>query len=558
MTTNDPNYPAARRDFTKVRAQASMEGVLAHLSGRSNELLSYEEVANRLHLNMRSERGVLEIPLKAIVGSVGRYTDFTRTFLPLSDTDRERWARVKAAMDAGIVLAPIDVYKVGEVYFVLDGNQRVSVARQNGLTYIQAHVIEVETDAPLESAAELDALIVRSEYGEFLDRTDIFFLRPGVNLTVTIPGQYDKLIEHIQAHRYFMGIDYKRHISYPEAISHWYDMVYLAIVEPIREHRLLRWFPGRTETDMYVWVSEHRYLLEKSHGQAISPAAAVVDLVGQKSPRILKETASRKPRAFDHYIDQLFGDILVPFNGLPESWRALEQAALVARKEKASLRGLHILPPDADPESAEALEIKARFDSFCEQVNVGEHLQDALTIVNGKIPNQICRHALFTDLVVLNVSHPPQPGIAGVGSGLRAIIWRAARPVLAVREKISQMDRVLLIYNGNMKSKEALFVAAYLADQWKISLTVLTLIDREKVFRSTQDYARSYLASYGIPANFMIKDGPLETILDVVQEQKINLLLIGGYNGNALKEVMLGSTVNFLLREAECPMLICR
>src|SRR5437868_1002563 len=127
MTTNNPNYPAARRDFSKVRAQASLEGVLAHLSGRSNELLSYEEVASRLHLNMRSERGVLEIPLRAIVGSVGRYTDFTRTFLPLSDTDRERWARVKAAMDAGIVLAPIDVYKVGEVYFVLDGNQRVSV-----------------------------------------------------------------------------------------------------------------------------------------------------------------------------------------------------------------------------------------------------------------------------------------------------------------------------------------------------------------------------------------------------------------------------------------------
>lgn len=535
-----------------------MEGVLAHLSGRSNELLSYEEVAERLHLNVRSERGVQEIPLRAIVGSVGRYTDFTRTFLPLSDTDMERWARVKAAMDAGITLAPIDVYKVGEVYFVLDGNHRVSVTRQKGFTHIQAHVIEVETDGPFHSTAELDALIVSTEYAEFLDRTDIFFLRPGANLTVTIPGQYEKLLEHIQAHRYFMGIDFKRHIPYPEALSHWYDMVYLSIVEPIREHRLLRWFPGRTETDMYLWVSEHRYLLEKSRGQSISPNAAVVDLVIQRSPLKFGSGMSDKPRAFDRYIDRLFGDILVPFNGRPESWRALEQAALVARKEKASLRGLHILPLDVDTESPEALEIKARFDHFCEQVNVGEYLKDALTIVNGKVPNQICRHALLTDLVVLNVAHPPLPGIAGVGSGLRAIIWRAARPVLAVREKISQMDRALLIFNGTMKSKEALFVAAYLVDKWKVSLTVLTVVDNEKVFPSTQDYARAYLFSYGIPARFIATEGPMEIFLEVIEEHKINLILIGGYNGTALKEVMSGSTVNFLLREAECPMLICR
>ncbi len=534
-----------------------MQGVLAHLTGRSNELLSYEEVAEKLKLNLRSERGVQNISLKAIVGSVGRYTDFTRTFLPISDTDMERWARVKAAMDAGIKLAPIDVYKVGEVYFVLDGNQRVSVARQAGLADIQAHVIEVKADTTLDSAA-LDALIVKSEYADFLERTDIFLLRPASDLLVTIPGQYEKMLEHIQAHHYFMGIDLKRDVSYSEALSHWYDMVYLAIVEPIREHRLLRWFSGRTEADMYLWVSEHRYLLEKSQGQSVSPNAAVVDLVGKRDPRTPNSLNVRKPRTFDRYIDRLFADILVPFNGLPESWRALEQAALVARKEKASLRGLHILPHDVNIDNPEALEIKARFDRFCEQVNVGEHLKDALTVVNGKIPNQICRHALLTDLIVLNVAHPPQPGIASLGSGLRAIIWRAARPVLAVREKVSQMDRALLIFNGNMKSKEALFVAAYLVESWNISLTVLTVIDGAKVFPSTQDYARAYLASYEIPAEYIVTEGPPDIFLDVIEQQKINLILIGGYNGTALKEVMLGSTVNFLLREAECPMLICR
>lgn len=558
MAPKDPNYPAARHDFSDARAQASMQGVLAHLSGRSNELLSYEEIAEKLNLNMRSERGVQKISLKAIVGSVGRYTDFTRTFLPLSDTDMERWARVKAAVDAGIVLAPIDVYKVGEVYFVLDGNHRVSVARQKGQIHIDAHVIEVETDSPLKSTAELDALIAKSEYADFLERTDLLMLRPNINLGVTIPGQYEKMLEHIDAHQYFMGIDMDRAVSYPEALSHWYDMVYLAIVEPIREHRLLLWFPGRTEADMYLWVSEHRYLLEKSQGQSISPDAAVVDLVVKKAPKLGQSVSARSPGGFRRYIDRLFSDILVPFNGLPESWRALEQAALVARKEKAALRGLHIVPRETTVDSLEALEIKQRFEQFCDQSNAGDYLKDYLTIVNGKVPNQICRHALLTDLIVLNVAHPPQPGVAGVGSGLRAIIWRAARPVLTVREKLSPMDRALLIFNGNSKSKEALFVAAYLAQSWKISLTVLTVTDGEKVFPTTQDYARSYLSAYQIAAKFIVTEGPLDIFLDVIKEHNINLILIGGYNGTALKEVMMGSAVNFLLREAECPMLICR
>ncbi len=556
MPNKDPNYQAAKQDFNNARAQASMQGVLAHLTGRSNELLSYEEVAEKLKLNVRSERGVEEIPLKAIVGSVGRYTDFTRTFLPLYATDMERWSRVKAAVDAGIELPPIDVYKVGEVYFVLDGNHRVSVARQAGVTHIRARVIEVKADASLTPAGELDALIIKSEYADFLERTDILHLRPAVDMNVTIPGQYEKLMEHIQAHRYFMGIDLRRDVPYPEALAHWYDMVYLATVESIRERGLLRWFPGRTETDMYLWVAEHRYLLEKSQGQFVSPEAAVVDLVGTKDRRATSRT--RRPTAFGHYIDQFYSDILVPLNGQPESWTALEQAALIARKEQAALHGLHIVPPGRRADGPEALEIQARFDQFCEQANASGYLKDILTIVTGKVPDQVCHHAMQTDLIVLNVAHPPQPGAASVGSGLRAIIWRAARPVFTVRGKVSPLDRALLGFNGNPKSKQALAVAAYLAERWKTALTVLTVVDGEKVFPSTQDYARSYLEQYDVQANFIVAEGPLDIFLDVIKEDQSNLILIGGYNGTALKEVMLGSAVNFLLREVDCPMLICR
>src|ERR1051325_7458120 len=111
MPIKDQSYQTALRDFSDARAKASMQEVLARLTGKSNELLSYEEVAEKLKLNVRSESGVKEIPLDAIVGSVGRYTDFTRSFLPRYDSTKERWARVKAVIDepGGTGLPPIDV-----------------------------------------------------------------------------------------------------------------------------------------------------------------------------------------------------------------------------------------------------------------------------------------------------------------------------------------------------------------------------------------------------------------------------------------------------------------
>ena len=560
MSFHDQNLQNALRDFSDARVKGLMQEVLARLTGKSNELLSYEEVAQKLKLNARSERGVREIPVKAIVGSVGRYTDFTRSFLPRNDSDQTRWARVKLAIDdpAGVGLPPIDVYKVGEAYFVLDGNHRVSVARQEGFTFIHAHVIEVKTDVPLTPDTQPDDLIIKSEYATFLAKTGIASLRPGVDLSVTVPGQYDILLEHIEVHRYFMGIDFERDVPFAEAVGHWYDTVYIPIVEPIRERGLLRWFPHRTETDLYLWVSEHRVALENELGWSISPEAAAAHLASEKNPRAENDAAEpgswRKSKMYARYTDQLFSDILVPLNGTVESWQALEQAVFIAGKEKAALHGLHIVPPKTEMDSPETRMIQARFNIRCQDAGLG----GSLAVVKGDIAEQVGQRALLTDLVVLNVAHPPQPGLSSLTSGLRSIIWHSARPILSVPEKVSPMDKALVAFDGSLRSREALFVAAYLAEQWGSALTVLTVSESGKVAASAQDYARAYLDLHEIQADFVIADGPPEIFLKVMQERQTNLVLLGGYGGNVFKEIILGSVVNLLLREAECPLLICR
>src|SRR5512134_3889241 len=115
---SNPNYHLAVQDFQSAHLRGKLQGVLARITGRSNELFSYEEVANKLKLQGRSDKGIQSIPVDAIIGSVGRYSDFTRTFLPRRAGDLQRWANVKAAAldPVGEGLQPIEVYKVSDVY----------------------------------------------------------------------------------------------------------------------------------------------------------------------------------------------------------------------------------------------------------------------------------------------------------------------------------------------------------------------------------------------------------------------------------------------------------
>src|SRR3972149_10728077 len=94
-----PDYASAVHDFQSARQQAALEAIMARLTGRSVDLLSYDEVRQMLRGREAGLRELKDIPIEAIVGSVGRYTDFTRSFLPKHDSDGDRWARVYVAVD---------------------------------------------------------------------------------------------------------------------------------------------------------------------------------------------------------------------------------------------------------------------------------------------------------------------------------------------------------------------------------------------------------------------------------------------------------------------------
>jgi nucleotide-binding universal stress UspA family protein len=568
----------AKDDFRQARRRADLEALLARLTGKSAELLCYPDVRHRLQATETQGRTLKDIPLDAIVGSVGRCGDFTRSFLPQHDSDEDRWANVEIATLDQAGLPPITVYQIGEVYFVLDGHHRVSVARRLGASAIEANVIEVETDVPLEPDTQPDDLIIKGEHADFLSRTRLGSLRPGVDFSVSVPGQYAKLLEHISVHRWYMGEARGAEVPYEESVAHWYDEVYLPVVRAIRERGLLRDFPGRTETDLYLWVSEHREELKGALDWGISPHKAAADLALRASPRRI--WARLKARAWRMLspgesaapgggslqqrdtpacdAGALFADILVAVDGSEGGWQALHQAFELARREGARLHGLHLVASHGDASSREAQEVRRVFAQRCQE----EGVHGDLAVDIGRLQWVIGERARLMDLTVLNLIRPSADSAsAWLTSGMAAAIRRSARPTLVVPSgaPASPMDRILVVFDDSPNADEALFAATYLASRWKAPLAVVSVVEDSLADAERLIGAGEYAEACGVQITLIGGCGSAASaILQAAEDQQSNLLVLGGYARGPAVGAMLGSTVDDVLRKTRIPTLICQ
>ncbi len=289
--------------FNAARRRAFVQDVLAELSGRSDELLSFADVETHLHPSEPQEEVHLEeIPLKQIVGSVGRYRDFNRAFLPRDQIDPQRWMRIDR-LQRHHKLPPIDVFRVGEVYFVRDGNHRVSVARARRQRTIQARVVDVPVRVPLEATTSPDDLILKSGYADFLEKTSLDRTHPEQCIRLTRPGSYRELLQHVEVHQFYMGLRSRHYPSLAEAASDWYQQVYLPVAERIRGSGVLRQFPGRTEADLYLWIAENRARLQMRYATSREAAEAVDDFAhAHRLPRLLSWLRRALHRLFPRFV----------------------------------------------------------------------------------------------------------------------------------------------------------------------------------------------------------------------------------------------------------------
>lgn len=572
MSPNAVEYTLAIQDFHRARLKSSLEGIMARLTRQSNDLLSFEEVRRKLDLRAQKLPQLREIPIDAIIGSVGRQADFTRSFLPKRESDARRWAGVKAAITDLQGLPPISVYQVGDAYFVEDGHHRVSVARQLGQDHIEAYVTEMEAKVPLKPGDKIDDFILKAEYQDYLEHTRLDRTGPLADLALTIPAGYQMLEERIAAHHKAMQSGQRSEISAEEAAASWYAEEYFPTIEALRQQDILQDFPDRTETDLYLCIASHSDSLRSALKMDIDAEVAVSDLAcnfnlePRPNSEIEKDLAADKATkraSLDsanaeagNKVGSLFEDILVPISGDEASFQGLEQALIIGKREGGRIYGLHVVATAEDEHVQSTGAVKAEFEKHCAKAGIRGYL----ALANGDVPSLICDRAHFTDLVVMKISCPPPPQpLARLSSGVSTVIRRCSRPVLVVPRNATLLNRALLAYDGSSKAKEALFLSSYLAMHWAIPLVILSVKERSFSAQDAIREAYGYLKPRGVRAKSVVEEGPVaEAILNTVRELETDLIVMGGYGHALLPEMVLGSTVDQVLRTSGIPVLICR
>ncbi|NIH85401.1 ParB N-terminal domain-containing protein [Amycolatopsis granulosa] len=262
----DTGFPRAdaEHDFLRARRRQVLSRLANWLRREPDDvniMLPFDEVVDALGYLSERRIGLRVIPLSSIVGSVDRGRDFDRRFRPTSGRVRERWERLALAARRGESIPPIEVYRVGDLHFVIDGHHRVSVAYALGLTTIDAMVTEVRTKLNPQGIRYRGDLIVKDYRRLFLARVPL----PGearASVVVTDPWDYAHLGEHVEAWGFRLMQDEGRFLDRPAVAKRWYEEEYQPVVEMLRQADLIG---DRTEAEAYMWVAGERYRLIRTH-----------------------------------------------------------------------------------------------------------------------------------------------------------------------------------------------------------------------------------------------------------------------------------------------------
>ena len=260
----------ARDDFNKARTQELLSRIVSALTPQNQELLSLQEVREVLKPRGERYKGMRTVPVDRIVGSEGRYRDFNKSFLPKRESLRGRWTSIDKAHLKQVTLPAIRLYEIGGVYFVRDGNHRVSVARAQGVAFIDAEVTSLDSEielSPKLTRAELRRAVIEYEKQNFYEQTRFNKIVPNYDLDFSTTGRYDEIVQHIYGHKYFVNQHYQQEITFEEALYSWYSNVFKPIVDVIEEERILSRFPDRTAADLYLFIVKHWDELKSRYGQ---------------------------------------------------------------------------------------------------------------------------------------------------------------------------------------------------------------------------------------------------------------------------------------------------
>ena len=289
----------ASEDFGKARNRAFFNEIQHFLSPEEAKLISLNDVKQMIKPINETYVGMKVIPIDKIVGSEGRYNDFDNKFFPKNSHLKNRWAHVDEAAIQAINLPPIKVYELAGLYFVRDGNHRVSVAKSRGTEFIDADVVSLKSEIKLKKPDNMNDIIkqiINYEKRVFYSETGFGDITDYWCLDFSCTGQYDVIYNHILTHKYYMNMHKEEEVTLPEAIDSWFNSVYLPLAMIIHKKNILRSFPKKTLADLYVWIVRYWDDLKSKFGDEVPMDEAVVDFKKKYKIPLIKRVINRIKR----------------------------------------------------------------------------------------------------------------------------------------------------------------------------------------------------------------------------------------------------------------------
>ena len=267
-------------DFAKARNKAFFNEIQHLLSPEEASLISLNDVKQLIRPINETYLGMKVIPIDKIIGSEGRYKDFDNNFFPKSSHLRHRWEHVDEAAIKSITLPPIKVYEIDGLYFVRDGNHRVSVAKARGTEFIDAEVVTLQSEIKLKKPNNMNDIvkqIINYEKRLFYAETSFGDITDFWCLDFSRAGRYDVIYNHILTHKYFLNQQQESEVSMEDAILSWFTKVYVPIISTIQKKKILKKFPKRTYSDLYVWIVRYWDDLKHKFGNNEIPIDLAVE-----------------------------------------------------------------------------------------------------------------------------------------------------------------------------------------------------------------------------------------------------------------------------------------
>ena len=274
------NFTTAQseEDFNKAKNKAFFNEIQHFLSPEEATLISLNDVKQMIKPTNETYVGMKTIPIEKIVGSEGRYNDFDNRFFPKSSHLKNRWEHVDQAAIQAIDLPPIKVYEIAGLYFVRDGNHRVSVAKSRGTEFIDAEVVSLQSEIVLKKPDNINDIvrqIINYEKRVFYSETGFGDITDYWCLDFSRTGRYDVIYNHILTHKYYMNLHKSEEITMEDAILSWFNNVYMPLAVNINKRHILRSFPHRTIGDLYVWIVRYWGDLKTKFGDDVPIEEAV-------------------------------------------------------------------------------------------------------------------------------------------------------------------------------------------------------------------------------------------------------------------------------------------